>query len=352
MTETKTFKIPVSNGLLGHCPEMGESIWYFLWCIDKTTREVADGTGNLIGTVLGGMPCCDEDVAGTLGREVKTIRRWRKHLTKTGYIQTKRTPIGYSIKVSKSKKWVGKGADKNVQSLTKSNPEGLDKNVQSPKSDLPFGEVRKDICGSRLPETGSPYRQYSDLTKTEQRESGEKASLALTSSEGGQGKAMTDYIVKVAKGIKTGASFSTKAKEQLKQELSEIAPRPTEAELKRAVSDQIEAMDPFALKNAGSSIAASLVGAIGAIRDAAKATQDRKNDKQEIEQSEIARNKWRKGLDEATEIDQYVQDNPPPKWFVEYEGSKTSLPYAEEYIEDARRSLARRHEPEVADAVF
>ena len=47
-------------------------------------REVADGTGNLIGTVLGSMPCREQDVASDLGKEVKTIRRWRKYLTETG----------------------------------------------------------------------------------------------------------------------------------------------------------------------------------------------------------------------------------------------------------------------------
>jgi hypothetical protein len=94
------------------------------------------------------------------------------------------------------------------------------------------------------------------------------------------------------------------------------------------VTDQVAVMDAFALKNAGSSIAASLVGAIAAVRDAAKATQNRKDEKLKIEKSEIDRDKWRKGLDEATDVDQYLQDNPPPAWFVE--GVKDPLPYADE----------------------
>src|ERR1700722_575513 len=102
----QTFRIPVSNGLFEHCAAMGEAIWYFLWCIDKTTKEKQDddGTGNLVGAVLGGMPVRDSIAALELGREVKTIRRWRGQLTEQGYIETKRTPIGYKIWVKKSKK--------------------------------------------------------------------------------------------------------------------------------------------------------------------------------------------------------------------------------------------------------
>jgi hypothetical protein len=116
------------------------------------------------------------------------------------------------------------------------------------------------------------------------------------------------------------------------------------------VSDQVAVMDAFALKNAGSiknagsSIAASIVGTIAAVRDAAKETQNRKDEKQKIEKSETDRDKWRKKLDEATDIDQYIQDNPPPAWFVE--GVKDPLPYADEYIDDARKSLARRNAPQ------
>ena len=170
-------------------------------------------------------------------------------------------------------------------------------------------------------------------------------SLAAASKDGGQEKMLTDYVVRIAKGNKSGASFSSKAKQQLKQELSEIVPLPTEAELKQAVSDQVAVMDPFALKNAGSSIAAGLVGAIAAVRDAAKAIQARKDEKQKIEKSGIDRDVWRNGLDKASDVDQYIRDNPPPAWFVE--GVKDPLPYADEDIDDARKSLASRNEPKL-----
>jgi len=103
---TKTFRIPVSNGLLEHCDIIGISVWLFLWCIDKTTREKRDDSGHLYGIVLGGMPCRDEDIADQLKVSVNTIRNWRTKLSKLGYIRTKRAPNGHIIHVAKSKKWV------------------------------------------------------------------------------------------------------------------------------------------------------------------------------------------------------------------------------------------------------
>jgi hypothetical protein len=115
----QTFRIPISNGIFEHCPTIGDAIWYFMWLIDKTTKETVDGdgTGNFIGTVRGGMPCRDADAASTCGVSIKTVMRWRHKLAKAGFIETKRTPTGYSIKVYKSKKWVSKRVDKNVLSL-------------------------------------------------------------------------------------------------------------------------------------------------------------------------------------------------------------------------------------------
>ena len=212
----------------------------------------------------------------------------------------------------------------------------------SPKCELssPEYELTSPVIGT--------YSVKENTDKEIERESKkQKTSPPLTSSESGQEKALTDFIVKIAKGTNTDAAFDQKSKRALSLELSAITPPPTETELRNAVSSQVAAMDPFALQNAGSRIASSLVGAIAAIRDAAKAKQDRKDDKQTIERSEVARNDWRKKLDEATDIDQYVQDNPPPEWFVEYEGGKKSFPYADEYIDEARKSLSRREEPKV-----
>lgn len=102
----KTFTIPVSNGLLEHCSLIGQAVWLFLWCIDKTTKEKVDEkTGDRFGIVLGGMPVRDEDIAESLFVSARTIRVWRRKLARVGYIKIKRAPYGFIIKVAKSKKW-------------------------------------------------------------------------------------------------------------------------------------------------------------------------------------------------------------------------------------------------------
>src|SRR5437660_696837 len=102
MGNKQTFRIPVSSGLFEHCREMGEAIWLFLWYIDKTTKEKTNGTGDVIGAVLGGMPCRDSDAASALQVSTRQIGRWRKHLTEKNYIETTRTPVGHSVRVKKS----------------------------------------------------------------------------------------------------------------------------------------------------------------------------------------------------------------------------------------------------------
>ena len=76
MSEKQTYRIPVSNGILEHCQKIGASIWFFLWCVDKTTKEITDESGNRVG-----------------------------QLSMLGYIKATRTPNGHTLLVAKSKKW-------------------------------------------------------------------------------------------------------------------------------------------------------------------------------------------------------------------------------------------------------
>jgi hypothetical protein len=96
----KTYRIPISTGIFEHCPDMLDSVWLFLWYIDKTTKE----TGGE-GRVLGGMPIIDSEPAGTLRVPVKKVRGWRAQLVRRGYIRALRTPYGHVITLLKSKKW-------------------------------------------------------------------------------------------------------------------------------------------------------------------------------------------------------------------------------------------------------
>jgi hypothetical protein len=275
-TLKKTFSIPVSNGLLEHCAVMKEAVWLFMWYIDKTTKEKPDGngTGNLVGAVLGGMPCRDEDAASALGREVKTIRRWRKHLTKEGYIELKRTPIGYKIWVKKSKKWVGKGADKNVQSPPRSDvPKMSDHSVSElpqvsnhPESDCPKREVRKDISGTRLPETGTLYRQNRDLTETEQKT--KSVFVSNSRPNGGQEaeeiRTLTEFVIEIAYEASECKILGLGTKEQSRIAATITQERPTREALRAVVFPFVAEMDPWALKTGGDKLATMLGPALRA----------------------------------------------------------------------------------------
>ena len=102
----KGFYIEITNNLLDpkHRQAMKESVWLFMWFLDKMTSITEEG----IGQVLGGKPIKYKDVKDDLGISEKTYNRWISNLKKQGYINSKRTPYGCAISVNKAKKRWGK----------------------------------------------------------------------------------------------------------------------------------------------------------------------------------------------------------------------------------------------------
>lgn len=100
----KGYYIEVTNNLLEpkHCQIMGDSVWLFMWLLDRMTSISEQG----VGKVNGGIPIRYEDV-DDLGISERTYRRWVKILKDGGYINTKRTPYGLLITVNKAKKRFG-----------------------------------------------------------------------------------------------------------------------------------------------------------------------------------------------------------------------------------------------------
>jgi hypothetical protein len=97
---------PVSSGLLTakHVQLMGNSIWSFLWCIDRTTRDRQDGE-ECWGQVLGGYPVSQNRIAGELGLSERTVRTQLNKLQDSGYIRVTRCMGGQRIEVRNSIKW-------------------------------------------------------------------------------------------------------------------------------------------------------------------------------------------------------------------------------------------------------
>lgn len=97
----KGFYIEVSNNLLDprHCKQMGDSVWLFMWFLDKMTVITQEK-----GKVLGGKPIKYSDIEDDLGISRSTYNRWMNTLREGGYVQTVRTPYGSCIVVLKAKK--------------------------------------------------------------------------------------------------------------------------------------------------------------------------------------------------------------------------------------------------------
>ena len=153
--QVRAFDIPIKNTLLEpkHYRAIGESIWFFLWCVDRITREVVDeAKGGRIGLVLGSMPHHDADIARSLGCSTKTLRRWRKRLVDNGYLGCLRTPNGYVLWVNKSKKWTSSGKSGAVAPK----PVGVSgqKCPVSPKANTPTCPVDLPNVSSRVDSKG------------------------------------------------------------------------------------------------------------------------------------------------------------------------------------------------------
>jgi hypothetical protein len=118
---SRSYPFPVWSGLLTqkHRTAMGPAIWTFLWFLDRVTAE-ADG----LGTVLGGKPVKDREIAQRFGVHKNSVRADRKKLLAGGYIVCKRTPYGFVYRVRNSRKfglWGKKRVTENCDSRVTEN---------------------------------------------------------------------------------------------------------------------------------------------------------------------------------------------------------------------------------------
>jgi hypothetical protein len=106
----KGYYIEVTNNLLEpkHQEAMKESVWLFMWLLDKMTSISEEG----IGKVLGGKPIKYEEVKNDFNIARTTYVRWIKILENGKYIKTTRTPAGLVFYVNKAKKVFGRDVPK------------------------------------------------------------------------------------------------------------------------------------------------------------------------------------------------------------------------------------------------
>ena len=70
---SKTYPIPVSNGIFAHRNKIGSAIWVFLWLVDRTTKEVEASGGHFEGLVLGGSQIRSSLIARDLEIAPRTV---------------------------------------------------------------------------------------------------------------------------------------------------------------------------------------------------------------------------------------------------------------------------------------
>ena len=121
----KGFYIEITNNLLDpkHQKAMKDSVWLFMWLLDKMTSIDEDG----IGKVLGGKPIKWEEPGTELGISERTYWRWLEILKSGGYVNSKRTHYGCVLTVNKAKKTFKKSA-KFVKKSAKSGTYIVDSN--------------------------------------------------------------------------------------------------------------------------------------------------------------------------------------------------------------------------------
>ena len=146
----KGFYIEITNNLLEtkHRKAMKESVWLFMWLLDKMTSISEEG----IGKVLGGKPITYEEINKELGISRPTYIRWVELLKKGEYINTLRTPRGLVFSINKPKKRFGR----DVSKMKQHNKEKKRSDVSNSDSDV--SKTDSEVSNSDI--------QYKTVSKT------------------------------------------------------------------------------------------------------------------------------------------------------------------------------------------
>jgi hypothetical protein len=97
------------------------ALWEFIWFIDKITEEDENG----VGWVLGGVPIKVRRIAMDLDEDEKTVRDNLTRLAKGKYVIRRRTPYGFVVGVSNSRKfgiWQSRETGEKARSDRKKGP--------------------------------------------------------------------------------------------------------------------------------------------------------------------------------------------------------------------------------------
>ena len=84
----------------GHYERMGAAIWLYGWLVLRQTHQAGG-----VGWVLGGAPISYREIEEETGFNRRTLERWLRLLRQQGYIQTEAAQGGFSVRITKAKKF-------------------------------------------------------------------------------------------------------------------------------------------------------------------------------------------------------------------------------------------------------
>lgn len=163
----KGFYIEITNNLLEtkHRKAMKESVWLFMWLLDKMTSISEEG----IGKVLGGKPITYEEINKELGISRPTYIRWVELLKKGEYINTLRTPRGLVFSINKAKKRFGR----DVSKMKQHNKEKKRSDVSNSDSDV--SKTDSEVSNSDI--------QYKTVSKTINKDNNKEREAKLSPAQ-------------------------------------------------------------------------------------------------------------------------------------------------------------------------
>ena len=162
----RSWFFPVYSGLLHntHKKKIGDAIWHFLWCIDKTTLEEDDPNdpGEKIGWVLQKKPVTIDEIAKQFGESWRTTQRRLEILRSQKYITVARARRGIIIGVLKSKKWTGRKTNVTPEEREILNfLKGISEYPYNYQTDLEFlRTLRVDFPGIKILEELAKWRVW------------------------------------------------------------------------------------------------------------------------------------------------------------------------------------------------
>jgi len=142
------YTFPVSSDMLtpGKVAAIGEALWCFLWCVDRTTSEVVRNDERR-GRVLGGSVIPAGRISTELGLTEEQIGEQLQTLAKANLLSLIAGDDGYVIEVRHSVKWLNRKTVKTRPERANEGPVPIKSLVEGLRERLAARESAESVRG-------------------------------------------------------------------------------------------------------------------------------------------------------------------------------------------------------------